>query len=70
VSAQTAGHLVSVAIFSGLIVWVVALDQRARRDDSTLTSFGHVMGRLMATRTGRVGVLLAWWWMGWHLLAR
>jgi hypothetical protein len=31
---------------------------------------GVVLGRIMRTRTGRVGMLVAWAWLGLHFLAK
>lgn len=37
---------------------------------SKIPSFGVVIRRLMRTRTGRVGLLVAWAWLGFHYFAR
>lgn len=63
-------HWAAVAGFTLLAVAVLAIDRRARRPQSRLVGFAAVVGRLMATRTGRIGVLVVWWWLGWHFLAR
>jgi hypothetical protein len=47
-----------------------ALQIRSGRSQTRTPSLGEVFGHLMRTRTGRVGVLLSWWWVGWHFFAR
>ncbi len=63
-------HWAAVLGFAILAVTVLAIDRLARRPQSQLAGFGTVMSRLMATRSGRIGVLVVWWWLGWHFLAR
>jgi len=56
--------------FLCILLGVVALQVSSRRAGSRTPSLGQVFGYLMRTRTGRVGVLLSWWWLGWHFFAR
>ena len=35
-----------------------------------IPTLGHVLTRIMRTRTGRVGMLVAWAWVGLHFFAR
>lgn len=56
--------------FALMAVLVLALDRAGRRPGSRLAGFRQVLGRMMVTRRGRIGVLLVWWWLGWHFLAR
>jgi len=56
--------------FVCLALAAVAMQARATLAETRTPSLGEVFGYLMRTRTGRVGVLLSWWWMGWHFFAR
>ena len=57
------GYLAVVA--AGVVIELVATRTRAR-----IPSLGDVFTRIMRTRTGRVGVLVAWAWLGLHFFAR
>lgn len=48
----------------------VALELSSRRRGSPIPSFGALLGRVMSTRSGRVGVMTGWLWVGVHFLAR
>ena len=42
----------------------------ARWTRAPVPALGDVLDRIMRTRTGRVGVLVAWAWIGLHFFAR
>ena len=48
----------------------IALEVLARRPRARIPPLGDVLTRAMRTRTGRVGVLVAWAWLGLHFFAR
>lgn len=60
----------TVSAFVVLAVAVVLLDAAGRRDDSRLPHLGDVFELLMVKQTGRVLVMLGWWWLGWHFFVR
>ena len=35
-----------------------------------IETFGRTLRAAQVTGGGRVAVLLAWWWFGWHFIAR
>ena len=47
----------------------VVLELLARRTQLRIPSLEAVLARAMRTRTGRVGVLVAWAWLGLHFFA-
>ena len=57
------GYLLVLA--AGITLQVVAV----RRPDR-LPSLGRVLTHVMTTRTGRVGVFVAWCWVGLHFFAK
>ena len=57
------GYLLVVA--AGVVIELIATRTQAR-----IPSLGDVLTRAMRTRTGRVGVLVAWAWLGLHFFAR
>jgi hypothetical protein len=48
----------------------IALQVRSIRSPGKVPSLGRVFTHVMATRTGRVGMLVAWAWVGLHFFAR
>jgi len=42
----------------------------ARRPGSRVPTLSQLAQRLMHERWGRVGMLLVWWWLGFHFLSR
>ena len=54
----------------GLVVFaVLALQRAARRPGSRIPSLGTGLGRIMATRSGRVAIMAGWAWVGMHFFA-
>jgi Family of unknown function (DUF6186) len=63
-------HDITVAGYL-LIAWSgVGLEVYARRTRSRVPTIGRVLSHLMRTRSGRVGVVAAWAWLGMHYFAR
>ena len=48
----------------------IALQVAALRRPERLPSLGRVLTGVMRSRTGRVGVLVAWAWIGLHFFAK
>lgn len=57
------GYLVALAALAAL--QIIAL-----RSPGRVPPIGEVLSRAMRSRTGRVGVLVAWAWLGLHFFAR
>ena len=57
------GYLVVLAAF-------VTLQIIGLRGQAPVPTLGAVLSRIMRTRTGRVGVLVAWAWVGLHFFAQ
>lgn len=58
-----AGYLVVLTAGVGLQAAATAMPDR-------LPSLGRVFSHVMRTKTGRVGVFVAWAWLGLHFFAR
>jgi hypothetical protein len=56
--------------YLAVLVAAVALQVAALRMPERLPSLGRVLTHVMRTRTGRVGILVAWAWLGLHFFAR
>jgi hypothetical protein len=46
------------------------LQLAATRTKAPVPPIGVVLNRIMRTRTGRVGMLVAWAWLGLHFFAK
>jgi hypothetical protein len=61
---------VTIGGFVVLGLALLACQALARRERSRIPSAGELLTAAMRRRPGRIAVLLAWWWLGWHFLAR
>jgi hypothetical protein len=59
--------LAGYAVFA--LAWLV-LQLLAKRPGSRLPTFREAMTRLMRSKSGRVGVIAGWAWLGLHFFAR
>lgn len=46
----------------------VAVQVTAQRRPQTVATIGRVVSWAMRRRSTQLGLLLAWWWLGWHLV--
>lgn len=53
-----------------VLAMLAALQLIATRTRSRIPSLGETLSRVMSTRTGRVGMLVAWAWLGLHFFAK
>ena len=56
--------------FAALLALAVLIDLVARRAGSGVRPISATITAAMRSRGGRVVVLGAWLWLGWHFLAR
>jgi uncharacterized protein DUF6186 len=61
---------VTIAGFLLLAAALAALDLIGRRPNTRVPSLAQLCGFVMRDTWGRLGVLLLWFWLGWHFLAR
>lgn len=61
---------ITVGGYLAVVVAGVILELIATRTKVPVPSLGDVLTRIMRTRTGRVGVLVAWAWLGLHFFSR
>jgi hypothetical protein len=62
--AITAAGYVLIGV-AALVVELVA-----RRPGSRVPTISQLLGHLMREKWGRLVMLLAWWWLGFHFLSR
>ena len=63
-------HAVTIAGYLLVVAGIVVLQLLATKTAVPVPSFGELLARAMRSRTGRVGVLVAWAWIGLHFFAR
>jgi Family of unknown function (DUF6186) len=63
-------HDISVAGYLSVIGAGVVLQLLALRSGSKVPTLGHALRRAMRTRSGRIGVVAGWAWIGLHFFAR
>ncbi len=63
-------HTASVLVYLAFVVGGAVVDLRSRSRHSRLPSFGELVTRAMRRRSGRVGIMAAWMWLGLHFFAR
>ncbi|MFI5100807.1 MAG: DUF6186 family protein [Actinomycetes bacterium] len=63
-------HDLTLAGYAVIVACVVALEAAAARHLPGVVSIRTVLGRIMRTRAGRIGVLASWAWLGMHFFAR
>lgn len=57
----TAGYL-------GILLLMGVLEFIARRNPDQIAPLGDMLDQVMRSRTVRLGIIAAWWWLGWHFL--
>jgi len=63
-------HDATITGYLLLVGLALGLELAAIRDGSRIPSLGQLLARIMRTRSGRIGVLTAWAWVGLHFFAR
>lgn len=63
-------HQVTIAGYVVVLVAIVLMQVLVTRTRIPIPSLGDLLTRAMRSRTGRVGVLVAWAWIGLHFFAR
>ena len=63
-------HDVTVTGFLVVLAALVGTEIVGRTGRAPVPTFSQVMTRVMRTRTGRVGMLVAWAWLGLHFFAK
>jgi Family of unknown function (DUF6186) len=61
---------VTIAGFVAIGLAGVGLHLLGRREGARVPTLGELVGHLMRTPGGRIGMLVVWWWLGWHFFAR
>lgn len=65
---MSASRAVTLAGFVLLGLAFVALQTVAYLRPGRVPTLGQVLDGIMRQRTGRIAILVAWWWVGWHFI--
>ncbi len=63
-------HDLTVTGYLVVLLAAAGLQAVALQTSAPVPPLGEVLTRIMRTRIGRVGVLVAWAWLGLHFFAR
>jgi hypothetical protein len=63
-------HAITVAGFLVVLAGILGAETAARLTKAPIPTLSQVFTRIMRTRTGRVGILVAWAWVGLHFFAK
>ena len=63
-------HAVTVVVYATIVLAGVVLQLVSRREGSAVPPLGNVLRRVMSSKSGRVGVVAGWAWLGLHFFAR
>jgi len=63
-------HDFTIAVYLLIVAVGVALQVRSYSEGSRIPSLAAVFSRVMRTRSGRVGIMAGWVWLGLHFFAR
>ena len=64
------GHAFSLSVYVAIVALMLVLELLSRRAGSRIPSLGAVRRGIMRTRSGRVGLVAGWAWLGLHFWAR
>lgn len=63
-------HAITVLGFLIVLAGLITTEAIARSGKGNIPTFAQVCTRIMRTRTGRVGMLVAWAWLGLHFFSK
>jgi hypothetical protein len=63
-------RVITVIGFAAVILALFLLEYLGRRKNSSIPTFGELLGYAMRPRAGRLLILLGWLWLGWHFFSR
>jgi hypothetical protein len=63
-------HALTVLGYILIVLGALTLEAFSYLRNSRIPSLGTALSRIMRTRSGRVGIMAGWVWLGLHFLAR
>lgn len=63
-------YAIGITGYCVLLAALLALTFASHRPATRLSTGGRMIASIRSTRVGRIALVLAWWWVGWHLFVR
>jgi len=70
VAEAMTGRAVTIAAYLVILATVATLELASRRGSLRILTFSEAIAVIARFPVGRIALLLLWWWLGWHFLAR
>ena len=61
-------RIVTIAIYGVLFASLGVLELLARYRPRTVATLAQTLRWTMRRRSAQIGIVMAWWWIGWHFL--
>lgn len=61
-------RVLTICAYLACVLAAATAEVLARREPERLATLGSLLDRVMESRSARLGILMFWWWAGWHFL--
>jgi hypothetical protein len=61
-------RIVTIAIYGVLFASLGVLELLARYGPQKVPTLAQALRWAMRRRSAQIGIVMAWWWIGWHFL--
>jgi len=58
-----------IIVIAGYILFlgaIIAVEAYSRHSPDRVAPLDDMLTEVMSSRVARVGIIAAWWWLGWH----
>jgi hypothetical protein len=62
----TVTRAIVIAGYIAILGAMIVLEAYARREPDRVAPLDDMLTEMMTSRIARVGIIAAWWWLGWH----
>ena len=61
-------RVITIVVFAVLFAGLEILDLIARYSKLNVPTLSQVLRWAMRRRSAQIGIVMAWWWIGWHFI--
>ncbi len=61
-------RIITIAVYGILFASLGVMELLARNSRRNIPTVGQALRWTMRRRSAQIGVVMAWWWIGWHFL--
>ncbi|MCC6376877.1 MAG: hypothetical protein IT191_07650 [Microbacteriaceae bacterium] len=61
-------RILTISAYLLCLAIAVGIEVAGNRNPERLAPLGHLLDEVMESRSARIGILMFWWWVGWHFL--